>query len=452
MKDAFFVARLHSKEYADYCASMRDSDLVTDTAQKEVGRQKMMRDAGISEKASSSSVAENGSTSTSEPDGMQTTSEEVGMKIETSALTSAEISSKIPLVDVKSESGSEPSLGMKLEIKTEEDKEGDSDNMDLEAKEDEQGPPQTPLSGAMTPSGYRSSRRVKGRAKADTPTADLDEKDGEGDTVNENEKDIVSTSSDTGVPEVTGDDSGSSNSIVEVKEEISGIVIKEEVNVAIKSGDEDATAGSTVDVFSLKCEVETTSSSAGKLLAIPGTTRIEIIKGVFLKDDTEDVDDTLESEHFDTRQSFLNLCQGNHYQFDQLRRAKHTSMMVLYHLHNPDAPKFVSNCNQCHKDILIGFKYRCEPCEQDFCPECYKNIGPRLHMHILKQMPVSAAIAPPTLTDEQRRQRQQAIDLHLTLLVHASSCVLGSDCKSRHCQKMKVKPILFCLPTFLPFP
>jgi hypothetical protein len=46
------------------------------------------------------------------------------------------------------------------------------------------------------------------------------------------------------------------------------------------------------------------------------------------KDDTEDIDDILENAHFDTRQNFLQLCQGNHYQFDQLRRAKHTSMMV----------------------------------------------------------------------------------------------------------------------------
>ena len=65
-------------------------------------------------------------------------------------------------------------------------------------------------------------------------------------------------------------------------------------------------------------------------------------------------------DDFDTRQAFLQLCQLNHYQYDFLRRAKHSSMMVLYHLHNPDAPNFVSQCQYCHQDITSGIRWNCK--------------------------------------------------------------------------------------------
>ena len=77
-------------------------------------------------------------------------------------------------------------------------------------------------------------------------------------------------------------------------------------------------------------------------------------------DETEDTDEIIESEFYDTRQQFLNLCQGNHYQFDELRRAKHTSMMSLYHLHNPDVPKFLVTCSNCNMDINVGYCYNSE--------------------------------------------------------------------------------------------
>ncbi|GFP90889.1 histone acetyltransferase hac1 [Phtheirospermum japonicum] len=80
-----------------------------------------------------------------------------------------------------------------------------------------------------------------------------------------------------------------------------------------------------------------------------------------IPDDTKD-NEVLESEFFDTRQAFLSLCQGNHYQYDTLRRAKHSSMMVLYHLHNPTAPAFVTTCVVCHLDIEAGQGWRCETC------------------------------------------------------------------------------------------
>jgi E1A/CREB-binding protein len=85
-----------------------------------------------------------------------------------------------------------------------------------------------------------------------------------------------------------------------------------------------------------------------------------------------DADADMRSEFFETRQAFLSLCQGNHYQFDSLRRAKHSSMMVLYHLHNPDAPAFSSMCNFCHAEIEPGSGFRCTVCTDfDMCKNCH---------------------------------------------------------------------------------
>jgi E1A/CREB-binding protein len=161
------------------------------------------------------------------------------------------------------------------------------------------------------------------------------------------------------------------------------------------------------------------------------------ITEIALRDDTEDGDDTQENEHFETRLAFLNLCQGNHYQFDQLRRAKYTSLMTLYHLHNPDAPKFSIVCERCSVTILTGHRYNCESCEIDFCQNCYSSNGSKLHHHPLRPIVVSGGQPAMQLTEEQRRERQRSISLHLQLLEHASSCD-GVDCKSKNCQKMKV--------------
>ncbi|KAL1319685.1 hypothetical protein HN51_064477 [Arachis hypogaea] len=151
--------------------------------------------------------------------------------------------------------------------------------------------------------------------------------------------------------------------------------------------------------------------------------------------DTKDKDDILESEFFDTRQAFLSLCQGNHYQYDTLRRAKHSSMMVLYHLHNPTAPAFVTTCNICYLDIETGQGWRCEVCpEYDVCNACYQKDGGIDHPHKLTNHPSMAD--RDAQNKEARQVRVLQLRKMLDLLVHASQC-RSAHCQYPNCRKVK---------------
>ena len=65
------------------------------------------------------------------------------------------------------------------------------------------------------------------------------------------------------------------------------------------------------------------------------------------------------------------MCQYRHYQFDTLRRAKHSSLMLLYHLHFPNAVNtrpLCSLCNGCMRDV----RWHCDTCiDFDICDSCY---------------------------------------------------------------------------------
>lgn len=150
----------------------------------------------------------------------------------------------------------------------------------------------------------------------------------------------------------------------------------------------------------------------------------------------DDDDEELDCEFLNNRQAFLNLCQGNHYQYDHVRRAKHSSMMVLWHLHNRDAPKFVQQCATCSREILSGYRFHCPTCADfDQCQECVSNPKVVRHPHQLKPIPVANG-QQNELTEAQRRERQRSIQLHMTLLLHAATCT-SAKCPSANCTKMK---------------
>ena len=92
-----------------------------------------------------------------------------------------------------------------------------------------------------------------------------------------------------------------------------------------------------------------------------------------LNDAIED-ERTITCDFFDSRHGFLRMCQGNNYQFDTLRRAKHSSMMILFHLHNPAIPAYAHTCNKCETDIGCGTRWHCEACfDFDICDACRNN-------------------------------------------------------------------------------
>lgn len=182
----------------------------------------------------------------------------------------------------------------------------------------------------------------------------------------------------------------------------------------------------------------TSGYGSGKARGLPGGVKLEDLQ-VQQAGPIPSVTDSnpdVECEFFHTRQAFLSLCQGNHYQFDTIRRAKHSSAMVLYHLHNPDAPAFASVCNSCGLEIEAGHGFRCTQCTDfDLCANCYHS-GQIEHPHPLVAQVRRINELKMRLTEPERQERQQQLQRTMTLLVHASACD-NQTCPSSNCNKVK---------------
>ncbi|GMI74047.1 hypothetical protein HRI_001074000 [Hibiscus trionum] len=143
--------------------------------------------------------------------------------------------------------------------------------------------------------------------------------------------------------------------------------------------------------------------------------------------DTEDKDVCIDNDLFENRYKFLMFCQKNNYQFDTLRRAKHSSMMILYYLHNPEALLARTNCCICNKDAPIDQCWHCETCSDYFvCATCYQRDGCSLHIHKLTSH--SSAVDSSTA-------KENNLSKVLELLLHAARC--RSLCSDFHCHLMK---------------
>ena len=76
---------------------------------------------------------------------------------------------------------------------------------------------------------------------------------------------------------------------------------------------------------------------------------------------TTDPDQLISCDLMDGRDAFLTMSRERHWEFSSLRRAKFSSMSMVYELHTQSEDKFMYNCNNCHLDVVA--RYHCMECD-----------------------------------------------------------------------------------------
>ena len=73
-----------------------------------------------------------------------------------------------------------------------------------------------------------------------------------------------------------------------------------------------------------------------------------------------DPDPHMSCELMDGRDNLLTLARDRHYEFSSLRRAKYSSIALLYELHNQGKESFVYTCNTC--EAQVETRWHCSVC------------------------------------------------------------------------------------------
>ncbi|XP_073119874.1 histone acetyltransferase HAC1-like [Henckelia pumila] len=156
---------------------------------------------------------------------------------------------------------------------------------------------------------------------------------------------------------------------------------------------------------------------------------------VDVPENTDDKDIILDNELFESRHSFLSFCQKNHYQFDTLRRSKHSSMMILYHIQKMTELTIGTVCSICQQHKTV--ERHCEICSEFLvCTACYQREGNGCHVHELIQHSTKVDLRT---TSKQMQDQGLKIKSLLDLLLHAALCPSSREksCPYPKCQAIK---------------
>ena len=76
---------------------------------------------------------------------------------------------------------------------------------------------------------------------------------------------------------------------------------------------------------------------------------------------TTDPDQLICGDLMNRPDTFLTMSRERHWEFSSLRRAKYSTMAILYELHSQTSNRFVYACNNCH--MHVETRYHCRECD-----------------------------------------------------------------------------------------
>lgn len=137
--------------------------------------------------------------------------------------------------------------------------------------------------------------------------------------------------------------------------------------------------------------------------------------GVFSQQPIQDPDPFINCDLMDGRDAFLTMAREKHYEFSSLRRAKFSTMSMLYELHNQGQDKFVYTCNNCKAHVET--RYHCTVCDDfDLCIQCYDKDG---HPHKMEKLGLDLDDGSSP-SDPKQANPQEARKLSIQRLVFSS--------------------------------
>ena len=103
-----------------------------------------------------------------------------------------------------------------------------------------------------------------------------------------------------------------------------------------------------------------------------------------------DPDPFISCELMDGRDAFLTMARERHYEFSSLRRAKFSTMALLYELHNSGKEAFVYTCNTCKANVET--RYHCRECDVSVsCPSPHRlslyHVSPHIDNPYIMSVP-----------------------------------------------------------------